>query len=364
MYITEKRVFILGAGSSIAISGGKFPSINDFFVSAKSLGLTKNPEFEEIKNYLHKSLGIKSPGMLNIEDLFTHIEIELERYNSPEITKIRLQLLKLIREVLIGLEENTSINLDQNEVLNKKWKIVATDTFITFNWDLLLDNIFGRKNILDGPRDTPGHSQYKQYDNFIKNLSVHSEFTWAHLSIGDPYIKWDSNNGFILKLHGSVDWFSCINEKCRAWQKVFPLSKPLQTYYCSECHEPLENLLIPPILNKTYRQYSFIRRIWNLAAQEVRSANEIIIWGYSLPTTDFYSKWLLRQGRTDLIEKLVIINPFLVIGQKEKKIRRNFLTFFTEIFKGVGSLKKISLFEDFDDYCEGLDIPQKYGLLF
>ncbi len=358
----EKRVFILGAGSSIAISGGNFPTVNDFFISAQHLGLTKSPEFEEIKKFFLKSLGLNLSGRINIEDLFTHIEIELERFDSPEINKIRIQLLKLIREILIGLEKEIKNNLKLDEVLNQKWKIRETDTLITFNWDLLLDDMFERKNILNDHRKNY-HVGYSlpQYRNFIKNLSVHSEFSIDHMSISDPYIKWDSSNGYILKLHGFVDWFHCINEKCRGWQKVFPLSKPLQTHNCSECHEPLENLLIPPILNKTYRQYSFIRRIWNLAAQEVRSATEIIVWGYSLPPTDFYSKWLLRQARTNLLKKMVIINPYLLLGKKDKKIRKSFLKNFSEIFNGIENLE-ITLYEFFDDYCKGLDIKKKYKL--
>ena len=121
--------------------------------------------------------------------------------------------------------------------------------------------------------------------------------------------------GVYLKLHGSIDWFYCANEGCRLFNLIFPVKKPTEDYYCcSECHEHNLPLIIPPVLNKAYRQHPVIRRIWNHAADEVKSADELIIWGYSLPPTDFYSKWLLLQARggankwTNLI-RMTVINP-------------------------------------------------------
>jgi hypothetical protein len=71
-------------------------------------------------------------------------------------------------------------------------------------------------------------------------------------------------------------------------------------------------MIIPPVLKKEYRQYPLIRRIWNIASKEIESADEIIIWGYSLPPTDFLVFGLLRQARDKSLKRLILINPNIV----------------------------------------------------
>ena len=229
------------------------------------------------------------------------------------------------------------------------------DTIITFNWDLLLDDVLGRGNSIAFAKSIPAGKQGSQYNQFVENLSAYSEWLRAH-SVTEPYSKWPTDTGYYLKLHGSIDWFYCSNESCHRYGNVFPLLDLTKDYYCSECHEPFSLLLIPPVLNKGYRKYPLIRRIWSLAAQELRSATEIIIWGYSLPPTDFHSLWLIRQGRAAPFKKLIIINPYVIT--KNKTFRTAFVNRFRDIFNGIGA--ELLLYESFDDYRKSNDIVSKY----
>ena len=305
-----KRIYILGAGSSIGHSKRLFPSITGFFEAAKKLGLGSQKEFNLVEEYAEKVLGkplLRGKSQIDIESLFTHIEIEIERKQSPDLLAIRQQLLKLIQGVLIGLGEK--IEGQEGEYHNLSAKLHENDTIITFNWDLLLDNILNRDNILNICYGNKKGDLRGQYYQFMFKLSAWGEQTLGGISITEPYSAWNPGIGYYLKVHGSIDWFFCYNESCRGWRKTFPLLYPVQTHYCSECHEPLESLLVPPVLNKTYRQYPIIRRIWNLAAKEISFANELIVWGYSLPPTDFYSLWLLRQARESPLQRITLINP-------------------------------------------------------
>jgi hypothetical protein len=364
----NKRIYILGAGSSIGHSRETFPSITKFFATAKQLMLNSKGKFNELENYVQnifdKSIFDKRTR-INIEDLFTHIEIEIERKSSWELLKIRQQLFEIIQGVLIDLERQLHNSMGEYNDFQKMLSL--SDTIITFNWDLLLDNILHREHHLKNYEEygnvIRGTAPYDQYVNFLLDLSALGERTWAGSSVRKPYSDWKEEIGYYLKAHGSVDWFYCSNEGCRGFHKVFPLSDPISPHYCSECYERLDSLLIPPILNKGYRKYPLIRRIWNLAAKELTSVNELIIWGYSLPPTDFYSFWLLRQTRESSNLKLKIINPEVLTKLRgEYRMKVEFIKNFYNIFRGKISKESISLYYSFGNYVADKDIFKEYNL--
>jgi hypothetical protein len=357
----QKRIFILGAGSSKGHSEGLCPSINEFFSVAKRLNIdldSYSALAEYTKTKFAKSITDRR-NKIDIELLFTNIEIDIERRSSFDLLELRQKLLKLIQTVLIEVEKHIIGHKGEYDdfVLNLK----PNDTLINFNWDLLLDNKLGRLIALNDIKSSKVKADvHPQYNNFIKNLSAYSEWTWAHASIQEPYVVWPANFGYLLKMHGSIDWFYCPNDRCRACHKVFPLLYSENTFRCSECHEELDSLLIPPILNKGYRQYPLIRRVWNLAAQEIQSATELIIWGYSLPPTDFYSDWLLRQARVAPITKLAIINPEVI--DKNKKRVGPIVKRFRDIYRREGTHPETLLYEYYGDFLAGNDTSKKYGI--
>jgi len=103
-----KRLFILGAGASIGHTNKLFPSINKFFIKADELGIfsKEKHEFKELADYIQEFFGqniFKKRIKMNIETIFTHLEIQLERSSGGNLIGIREQLLNLIRLVLIKL---------------------------------------------------------------------------------------------------------------------------------------------------------------------------------------------------------------------------------------------------------------------
>lgn len=362
----KKRIFILGAGSSIGNSNGRFPSVDQFFTCANKLKMWSREKYGNLHNYGRSILGhniFSLSGKTNIEDLFTFIEIEIEKNPSHELYKIRQQLLEIIQQVLIELCGTDTIETGEYEDFVSRIK--SNDTIITFNWDISLDNHLQRKEILrtfvPNTKTNKVKINSSQYYNFILDYSALGESTWKKIGITDPYCQWDISKGYYLKAHGSVDWYYCINESCKAYRKVFPVLEPTEKYNCAECHEQLDCLIIPPILNKGYRHYPLIRRIWNLAAQEICSCTELIIWGYSLPPTDFYCSWLIRQARQAPIKNIIIINPEVISKRAKKKVvGKTFVNKFTSIFKGIDV--NVTLFENFSDYLSKLNIQEKYGI--
>lgn len=361
-----KKIFVLGAGASIGNSGGAFPDIKKFFTKARDLELEGSEQFERISNYAKEVFGKNislSMADIDVEMFFTHLEIDIEKKASPEFFQLRRDFLFIIQNILVklGIKINRSDG-DYSSLLNVLKK---SDTIITFNWDVTLDDILGRKEILSPCQRTNNtfQSHSKHYENFVYELSALGEHTMGGLCYREPYKIWEGEKGFLLKAHGSIDWLYCSNESCRAFRKVFPVHGPSDIHYCFECHEQVDYLLIPPILNKLYRQYPLIRKIWNLAEREISIAREIIVWGYSLPPTDFYASWLLRQGRSSFLKSLSIINPS-VVSKKSKNIAfsPSFVRRFYDIFRDIIAKDSIYLYENFQDYIEGKEIFKKYDI--
>jgi hypothetical protein len=365
--MTDKRIFILGSGSSIGHSNGLFPSILGFFSSAYKLGYHRTESFRKVELFARQILGkniFTSKSTLDIEAFFTLIEIEIERNPSPDLLYIRNELLLLIQRVLLELESRLKIDDSEYDYFIKLLR--KTDTIITYNWDILLDNKLSRKEILEKRyhKDGDYNIDVKHYENFVVKISAFSEATWEYISVNEPYEEWNPESGFYIKAHGSVDWYYCGNEACRAYRKVFPVQNPLSQHYCSECHEELSCLIIPPVLNKSYRNYPIIRKIWNIAAKEIASSSELIIWGYSLPPTDFYTSWLIRQARKGHIKQITLINPEVITkSKKQVRVRISFVRKYYDIFRDILPKGAVFLYETFSDYYNKNDIFKKYSLL-
>jgi inorganic pyrophosphatase len=295
------------------------------------------------------------------------LEIDIENSISQELQLIRSDLLELIQNILIRLEENLTKEGYQGEYNLFSSNLNKSDTIITFNWDLLLDNILHRKQILEGKykknqKKVQADKNNDQYLNFIKDISAFKELLfWGDDKINFPYMTRKSNKGYYLKLHGSIDWLNCTNINCRAQNKVFPALTPNSEYFCSECRNELSLLLIPPVLNKKYKIYPIIDRIWNLAVTEMKAVDELIIWGYSLPPTDFYASWLLHKARNANLKKIVLINPAILMNTnpEKKKFRMSLIKHFFDIYSNCVEKENVFLFESYKDYNQNISVFDK-----
>ena len=181
--------------------------------------------------------------------------------------------------------------------------------------------------------------------------------TYKHMNVNTPYTDYDNSVGYYLKLHGSVDWVFCLNNSCRAYNRVYPIIDTVKDNFCSDCHEKMDYLIIPPVLYKQYKSYPFIQLLWNVAKNEMQIADEIIIWGYSIPPTDFYSNWLLRQARKN-VKSMKVIDPACVKKDK-KEINEDFNNKFYEIYKNCLEEEDFKFYYNFEDFLEDKRIEER-----
>jgi hypothetical protein len=118
----------------------------------------------------------------------------------------------------------------------------------------------------------------------------------------------------VLKLHGSLNWGRC--SKCNlvvpwtlpnyfrkfSWQHLFdfktvrmPIGSQLNSF--EHCGAPVggDPVLVPPTWNKT-EYHRALGSVWARAARELREAESILVFGFSLPPTDAFFSYLYALG--------------------------------------------------------------------
>jgi len=329
----SKTVFILGAGASISHSKGNFPSYNDFFSKARTLNLLndKNSDDKNLIDYINKVMKtdiLSEKSQVDIERLMTFMDIEIENNADRESYQV---YKKRLLEIIIMLFEELSKNLktkkgDYNDFIEN---IEDNHTVITFNWDLLLDKILGGK---------------KQYENLNDLILSEMDLITFNKPINSELL---SNNGYYLKLHGSINWQYCSNNNCDAYNKILISEGNV----CGRCFKHFNRLIIPPIINKQYKTYPFIEKLWTLARIQLDAVQEVVIWGYRLPPTDFYSNWLLSKASRN-VKKVSILNPDCILPGKWKDNRLNIKNFLQPFYDIYGE-KEIVLYKNYQDYLRG-----------
>jgi hypothetical protein len=164
-----------------------------------------------------------------------------------------------------------------------EWCVDGADV-LTFNYDLLVEEA-----LRGWERNASGPDLYPL--PLVERQPVGSH---PFLTAGGPTAPLPS----IYKLHGSVNWMYSGEENSTGpvtlgpWQRSDPQQQaPRQRYLYSD----LKPLVVPPTSSKSpFYTHSALRALWAAAAAALREAEEIIVIGYSFPSTDQQVTTLLR----------------------------------------------------------------------
>lgn len=263
-----KTTYILGAGFSRAAG---LPLMNDFYLTSKDiypeLGSPTKDSFDRVFKFWNEYSSVKhylNVDFFNVEELLSIIEMN-HYLAKDESFNLQKDILIFIREVI---KRRTPISSKSDiyslykaflvnaiGVIKDKYGLYrltqdSENSIISLNYDLLVENtidLFNNEN---------AKSQYVDRPIFILNYGENIEHDKDNLSPQNAIeIK-------IAKLHGSLNFAN--------------------------------DLIIPPTWNKTNNEQ--IKGAWQLAYEQLSSANKIVFIGYSLPQTDSYIKYLLING--------------------------------------------------------------------
>jgi len=172
-------------------------------------------------------------------------------------------------------------------------------TFITFNYDLILDHA------LQGLQIQP---DYQLDPSLLQTLDLPAA----------------ERKCLLLKLHGSANWGVCggCGERVLVLrEKVSDSPREFQSRTCEKCHkQQFQPLLIPPSWDKS-EYHSIMTPVWAKAVAELKAATRICIIGYSMPPSDLFFKYLLTMAlaQNHGLYKLLVVDRNQPSSQLEKR---------------------------------------------
>ena len=296
-------VFFTGAGAS---HGSEFslPVMKGFF------------EEEHLKNYPNlnnfiQKLYPKDPlEEVNMESFITHLEMSLEGFGASWgrlggiVFDVRKEFTNYLVSRLSGPVED--------KVCNKHLRLFRnmdkSDTILSLNYDSVVENVLFKLAIKAG---IPHNETYleRSHDLLIELMRLGGNrpsdyFEHQHM-------------GYFIQLHGSINWLYCPKEDCHHHRFFFPneIDKPKLHCHagdpCQICGSGLELVIVPPTMRKAFERFPKFGLLWHLAFRKLIDAEHIVMVGLSLPDSDYYLKWLVKEAMLNRKNppQLTIVNP-------------------------------------------------------
>jgi NAD-dependent SIR2 family protein deacetylase len=263
----------------------------------------KYPTFEEV-------LGIIDLAEMKHESFGKYKSISYERNSNKSFSKIKKDLILMMAFTLQHkLMDYTREHLQLVHRL-KNLGVLVNTTFITTNYDILLDN---------------AHEDV--YPEILLDYGIefsNGDSNWKNVTENDQFSS-------LFKLHGSLNWLYCSDckdiELTQFNKGVTWLINNQNHAKCKNCGSLRLPVIIPPTYFKDYSNI-FINNIWHKAELALRETEYLFFSGYSLPDADINVKYLLkrvqlyRQSR-GLPFKITVFNNHENKGSSEKDEEEN-----------------------------------------
>jgi hypothetical protein len=328
--IQDHNVYILGAGFS---KDAGAPLIHDFLDRAREffadpdsgLDPSERDHFERVFKFKREIAKAREKFRIdldNIEQLFGLVEMSQRLGSEPPATRdatvyliaktlqlalgstsgrprVRMSLVPyagpasftkyLARDASGGDVFETDVYTHFALLLSGRYdnerKLASrSNTVITFNYDLVLDDALARVGT------KPGYEL-----------------------AGAVFDEENENDTVVplLKLHGSTNWAICdCNQIHVLGQKATADASMFRSMRCFKCNKSgLRLLLVPPSWDKS--EYSQVMQaVWKRAVEALKTATRICVIGYSMPETDAFFKFLLALGlaENDRLYKLIVVD--------------------------------------------------------
>lgn len=351
-------IIIVGAGSTLSDAANKPlkkrpPLDHGFFSQCKKL---RHRELIIIRKYLLDNYDI-DPSNSDFDSLEKIMAIIYADINNPtlqdEAVRSFRNLIRLfnrrISESTNELQANYNTNLYR--IIGKKLEEgVNPDniSIITFNQDLQTEKVLQKLQAT---------AKYGKYGSIFS-------FPWCY-GINDPLSKLtnppkheetfethkaDTMGIKLFKLHGSLNWFSShtsrdvpkktiLNPKKRF--RITPRSNVTINMRINSGKRSSHTfpLIIPPVNHKAALIHHELHPLWRMAEERLTGANQIIVFGYSCPPTDFESANMLRRATNTGVEP----TSFDVIDPNPNAFKR---------YVDVTRLDHLSYFSSCDTYIK------------
>lgn len=333
--MAKKVVLIVGAGSTVAdvITRSKKsqpPLDKGFFSIAKS---THPGEVRPIISYNKEIYG---------RDILHSEHDSLERVMASVYTDIFFPSLAskasavfqgLIRLFNRRLAETTNnIAATQQRYL---YRIIARYfekeiepsnlTIVTFNQDLQIEKIIHKFGQTKGWVNRWGDANRIFNFPYCYNLHIsRGNITFprgSSLSLFDIGKK-TTGGVKILKLHGSLNWYSTHRSPKESPKAMFKHDRDIRITRRQTIDPDMKltgrrrarhtlPVVVPPLIHKSAVLHQRIKELWTIAENDLKKANEVVVFGYSCSPMDFESCNLIQRSliANKKYEHISIIDP-------------------------------------------------------
>jgi hypothetical protein len=135
-----------------------------------------------------------------------------------------------------------------------------------------------------------------------------------------PMGNGDASSVSVLKLHGSVNWYSVHNSRFVSATALFNpkrklritrrIAVPPSMTFTRKRTEYAFPVVVPPVPHKSGILHYALKPVWTTAEKHLQSAEKIVVFGYSCPAFDTEASNLLsRSLRLSSIRTLNLITP-------------------------------------------------------
>ena len=296
-------IFFFGSGFSKSLIP-QYPTLRELSKYIKNelcyeKGSVKEHFQNEVPNKFHNDIETLLAYLSSKLPYKTDVQISMDEALYKDITsKIAKYFYDLRKQLKVDYNEN-NIKEFAKYILDNKI------TCITLNYDLILEDLLYK--------NTP--ETYQQYN---KNYSVFYKIPITELANRIPdggsggafsdYEKDDDRTEIleIIKLHGSINWLSSGQTNDPIYCETETEQEQKKEYLKTD----LNTFIVPPVLDKQSQYNNIIlRALWKKAFNTLRTANNIYIYGFSFPLTDFSIKFLFQSAlKNNNHYKIYIIN--------------------------------------------------------
>jgi len=315
-------VFLLGAGASVAhgppLMAGFMIAAFDRYYSLKQAvaNPSEQPTREFLKSYAkmfgfrdkcRRTLWAIDRDWDNIEELYTQADLlRLVEHRGDEITE-QEQLCNHIASVIWDIYRGANPNPFMSKMLDKVREGGGAPVIVTTNYDLIVENAI---------KDAKQHWYYPGFAlGGTSGLWTLAKDT--HKPVPLKTARAEATTSLpIIKLHGSVNWFRMedgwfADEEIAVYQQKVAFADVNRSIY--QRWRQLTNrtpadpestaihfhpAIIPPMLGKAKHNQLFAQQ-WAAAIDAIRRASQIIVIGYSFPSTDAFMSRLLTEALSE-----------------------------------------------------------------
>ena len=354
-------VLFLGAGASAAfgypITSGIFPRIREGLLSRTLFPLESNPKrerakMERLRKYLRKLLPAFFEAetelpliidLLSLIDLLLSTgEVVVPMFSAQEMEDFRTLLDQAIIEAIERGSDrprsDTTLDHLTDWILNVPDIYKAPLTIVSTNYDTLVDALLFEKIGLDPEMNITS--------------TVDLGFSWREHSSGrfleavnhppgSPHVR-------LFKLHGSLNWLKCplcgfiyVNTTGGIFREAFREDKVDYNNTCVCGHGPVRAVIVAPSMVRSVQDPNLLT-IWRSALEALRTADEWIITGYSLPPEDIAIRSILLRayhgrGRKGKPPRIRVVQK-----DKDKNLEGRYHLLFPECHFEYGGFEKFT----------------------